>query len=257
MILDTPALVSWLEDLAEAAERDGFQVVRWGEAGGLPLLGLVRRSRPDRARIYLSAGIHGDEPAGPLALERLIREGFFSSNPETTWTLCPVLNPRGWAAGKRETPEGIDINRDYRRFLTSEAIAHAAWLRTRPANDLYLSLHEDWETEGFYLYEIDPRERPRFGERIVNRVAQVIPTESREELDDHRTAAPGVIRHPPRPDEMENWPEAIFHTNLHPHLSYTFETPSALPLEARVRAHMLAVKAAVSLFLEEWRPGER
>ena len=243
------AIEAWLQNLENTARQAGFTVVQWGKSGNLPLLGLLRAGDSGAPRLYLSAGIHGDEPAGPLALERLLLTG---SLPDSVHlTLCPLLNPRGYAAGTRETPEGIDLNRDYQSLRTTEASAHAAWLQELPPNDLYLSLHEDWETEGFYLYEIDCAERPRFGEEIVQAVAPLIPPEKRSELDNHRTTAPGIIRHPPRPDEPDNWPEAIYHVTRYPHLSYTFETPSVLPLETRIEAQVTAVTTAIRLFLED------
>jgi murein peptide amidase A len=238
----------WLTSLANLAGRKGYDVVQWGESGGLPLLGLIRPSEPGSPRIYLSSGIHGDEPAGPLAIERLLSTDALPSSVHLT--LCPLLNPRGYAAGTRETPEGIDLNRDYRSLSTVEAAGHVRWLGNLPPNDLYLSLHEDWETEGFYLYEIDCAGRPRYGEEIVSAVSPVIPPEKRSELDSHHTAAPGIIRHPPHPDEPDNWPEAIYHVTLYPHLSYTFETPSALPLETRIQAQVIAVTTAIRLFRE-------
>ncbi len=241
-------VAQWLETLARLAKQRGFSVECWGNSGKLPLLGFVRTGNENAPRIYLSAGIHGDEPAGPPAIERLLRDDHLS--PSLNWTICPLLNPCGYAAGSRHTPEGIDLNRDYKQFRAAESAAHAAWLKGAPANDLYLSLHEDWETGGFYLYEINNSPVPAFGEAIVEAVAEVIPAESRSVIDDHRTAAPGVIRHSPSPDEPDNWPEAIYHFVLYPHLSYTFETPSSLRIETRIRAHIVAVKTALELFSE-------
>ncbi|HZP61719.1 MAG TPA: succinylglutamate desuccinylase, partial [Opitutaceae bacterium] len=46
----------------------GFRVEKFGEVAGFPLFSLTKRTPGPRPRIYLSAGIHGDEPAPPLAL---------------------------------------------------------------------------------------------------------------------------------------------------------------------------------------------
>src|SRR5512138_2752058 len=46
-----------------------------------------------RRRIYISAGIHGDEPAGPLAVRQLLLENPWPADIEV-W-LCPCLNPTG------------------------------------------------------------------------------------------------------------------------------------------------------------------
>jgi len=57
-------LISKLEAAGGAA---GFRVEKYGEAGGHPLVALTRRTPGPRPRIYVSAGIHGDEPAAPVA----------------------------------------------------------------------------------------------------------------------------------------------------------------------------------------------
>jgi predicted deacylase len=50
-------------------------------------------------RLYLSAGIHGDEVSGPLALLEMIRQpGFFAGFDVT---MFPILNPNGLARGVR------------------------------------------------------------------------------------------------------------------------------------------------------------
>ena len=103
------------------------------------------------SRIHISTGIHGDEPAGPLAALRLIRENRWPEHAEIF--LLPCLNPLGFVLNQRGNAEGIDLNRDYRALKSAEARMHIAWLERQPKFDLYFCLHEDWESNGFYLYE--------------------------------------------------------------------------------------------------------
>src|SRR5579862_4738320 len=88
-----------------AAARNGFRMDCFGQVEGAPLLAFTKRTPGPRPRIYLSAGIHGDEPAPPLALLALMESGFFDSR--AVWFLCPMLNPHGLAKGTRENREGI------------------------------------------------------------------------------------------------------------------------------------------------------
>lgn len=250
------AVLKWLQTLEKLASARGFENVRWGESAGLPLLAFQRPSGgaprvPGPPRIYLSAGIHGDEPAGPHAIEDLLRHERLS--PDVSWTICPLLNPWGWGAGTRENSRGIDLNRDYLTKESSEAVAHSAWIDRVGCHDLYLSLHEDWEASGFYLYEINTSAHLPFAARILEEVAKVMRIEPLHCIDDHLVCAPGYIAHPPVPDEPRNWPEAIYHCKRYPHLSYTFETPSSLPLQERVLALVTAVEAATTAFLSGWR----
>lgn len=242
------ALEKWLHELEQMARARGFAVVHWGRSGDFPLLGLVRpAATPGAPRVYLSAGIHGDEPAGPHAVQHLLRDDLLER--QISWTICPLLNPGGWLSGTRETPDGIDLNRDYRDPRSPEAAAHRTWIDTQGPHDLYLSFHEDWETTGFYLYEINTSGHPSFAHRILENVAQIMPVEPLSSIDDHIFHAPGYIAHPPEPDEPLNWPEAIYHAKSYPHLSYTFETPSSLALADRVQAHIVATRTAVAEFL--------
>jgi len=219
------------------------------------VVGLYRPSHhePESAPgIYLSAGIHGDEPAGVTALSTMVREDQLS--PEVNWFLFPCLNPGGFLCRTRENPEGIDLNRDYLRQQSWECRLHARWMREHSDRiQFYLSLHEDWETGGCYLYEIFtglPAAAPsRLGLDLLDQVGRVIPIESNTLIDGHQVDAPGLIRHQPEPDEEEGWPEAIFACKQSTLLSYTFETPSRLPLEQREAAHREFVLTA-----QEWLP---
>jgi murein peptide amidase A len=243
------AIHAWLHRLETIARDRGFESTRWGESEGLPLLGLRRPARDpsSRTRIYLSAGIHGDEPAGPLAVEFLLHRDLL--RPDVAWTLCPLLNPGGWLSGTRETASGIDLNRDYLQPKSPEATAHCAWIDQIGCHDLYLSLHEDWEATGFYLYEINtaPQSKP-LARKILQQVATMIPIEPVDCIDQHTVCSPGYIAHPPEPDDPRQWPEAIYHCKRYPHLSYTFETPSSLPLEQRVNALVTATQTAAGEF---------
>jgi hypothetical protein len=116
---------------------------------------------------------------------------------------------------------------------------------------LALSLHEDWETTGFYLYEINTSPYPCVGPAVLQQTCKIIATESNALLDGHEVTSPGYILHRPEADEPTNWPEAIYHVKLHPVLSCTFETPSQLPLEQRIRTHVAATTAAVEKFLSQ------
>jgi len=198
-------------------------------------------------RIYLSAGIHGDEPAGPLAILRLLREGdLFAAGHD--WTLCPALNPQGLRAGTRENAQGIDLNRDYQRRASAEAAAHAAWLLDRPPPGLFLSLHEDWETTGFYFYEINLHDdQPARARSILAAASAAVPIEAVMKIDGHTVREAGWIHHAAEADLPDEWPEAIFLAKNGCPLSFTFETPStAAALDARVAAHVAAVRAALA-----------
>ncbi|MDR1190455.1 MAG: M14 family metallocarboxypeptidase [Verrucomicrobiales bacterium] len=230
-----------------AARQRGLRWETYGQIGAYALPVFSGGDADSDTRIYLSAGIHGDEPAGVYAVQQLLADGFFDRRAR--WLVCPMLNPTGLANGIRENSQGLDLNRDYRVRRSAEVIAHCAWLAARPPCQLALSLHEDWETGGFYLYEINTSARPCIGPAVLAKTGAVMPAETRGVLDGHQVTAPGYILHPPEADEPCNWPEAIHLTKAQPLLSCTFETPSRLPLPLRVQTHVVAARAAVDEFL--------
>jgi hypothetical protein len=234
-------------EFSAAAHAAGFAAEQFGEVQGHPLAAYTRPGPGPRPRIYLSAGIHGDEPAAPQALLQLVEQVFFDDR--CAWFICPLLNPAGMARGTRENHEGRDLNRDYRSPQTGEIQAHVAWLRRQPPFDLTLGLHEDWESQGFYLYELNPDHRPSLAEPIIEAVARICPVDFSGTIDG-RPAAGGIIRPDGDPTKRERWPEAIYLRAHHTRLSYTLETPSARPLLQRLAAHVTAVTAAVDRFLQ-------
>src|SRR3954471_19583144 len=128
----------------------------------LSLPAYVRLTAHSRRRIYISAGIHGDEPAGPLAILKLFQTASFPEDV-SIWVI-PCLNLRGFDLNSRTNEEGLDLNRDYREPKSAVVQARIRWLEERSSFDLTLALHEDWESHGFYLYELNPDLRPSMAE---------------------------------------------------------------------------------------------
>lgn len=235
---------TFLADFAHAAAAAGFSphilletedgsIMAWERAGA-------------GAPIYLSAGIHGDEPAGPLAALALMQAGAFPENRHCI--VCPALNPGGLAAVSRTNRLGLDLNRDYLNMTSPETAAHSRWLLTRPTPGLFVSLHEDWETAGFYFYEINLGEDdPARAAELLHAVSPHFPAESGPEIDGHEARAPGWIFHRAEADLPDAWPEAIWLAKRGCPLSFTFETPSAADLSARVAAHVVGVRTLLML----------
>ncbi len=239
------AVFQWpdfLHAFSREVEAAGFVPEILAELAAGPLIAWERPAAGPR--IYLSAGMHGDEPAGPLALLELLRGGFFSE--EFHWLICPALNPGGLSVQRRENAEGVDLNRDYWLRSTREVAAHRIWLDAMGAPDLFISLHEDWETSGFYFYEINLGEDdPQRARAIIDATRPWFPPEPGPEIDGHLARAPGWIYHAAEPDLPEGWPEAIYLAKQGCPISFTFETPSRAALASRVAAHAAAVTAAV------------
>ena len=204
------------------------------------------RASPNARRwIYISSGIHGDEPAGPLAMLKLFRENEWPAN--VGLSVIPCLNPAGFVRNCRENEDGIDLNRDYRSLKSALVRAHVAWLDRQPRFDATLLLHEDWESNGFYLYELNPQRVPSLAEGIINGVKAVCPIDTAPVIED-RPAQGGIICANPDLMQRPDWPEAFHLIHHKSALSYTLEAPSDFPFPTRIDALAAGVRGAMEAF---------
>jgi len=239
-----------LRESVAAAQRHGWNVKCLDVTSGLSLCALHRPSPSSRSthyapRVYISTGIHGDEPAGPLAVRQLIEENLWPAQLDL-W-LCPCLNPTGFPLNRRESALGHDLNRQYLHFDAPETRAHVEWLKQQPAFDLTLCLHEDWEAQGFYLYELNPLARATLAESVIEQVARVCPIDLSPEIEG-RPARGGIIRPDTDPRSRPQWPESFWLLTHKSPQGYTFEAPSDFTMQVRVAALVTAVKAALAAF---------
>ena len=264
-----------LRDIEAAAQRHGWTSENIYDTPEFKIPALHRRSVDSTRKIYISAGIHGDEPAGPLAALRLLQENIWPTDAEII--LLPCLNPIGFTLNSRGNFYGTELNRDYRNTKTQEILAHIAWLERQPKFDLYFCLHEDWEANGFYLYEQNPDDQPSLAGKIIAAAQKVCPIDLSETIEG-REAQGGIVRPKIQPHERPDWPEAFYLISHKSRLGYTLESPSdfsltnisntrqlgevlytqyALPFEIAAVILLVAMIAAISfaqirLFISLW-----
>lgn len=232
-----------LDQIRAAAEHAGWKPDSFSLSTGQDLVAYHRPGAKTQRRIYLSTGIHGDEPAGPLAILELLRSNVWPEHIDL-W-LCPCINLTGFPLNTRENASGIDLNRDYRHLLSPEVRAHIGWLAKQPEFDLAICLHEDWEANGFYLYELNPDNRPSLAEQIIQNVSVVCPIETAETIDGWKTSQTGMIRPDIAPENREQWPESLFLLTHKTRQTFTFESPSDFPIATRVQAQVIAVRTVL------------
>lgn len=241
---ETIDIAAVLRDCAAVARTHGWEIEDIPVEPGVVLSACMRaalRATPRAPRLYVSAGIHGDEPAGPLAALELLRANDWPAHAELC--LLPCLNPGGFPRNSRENARGQDLNRDYRHLEAAETRAHIDWLRRQSAFDAAFCLHEDWESHGFYVYEVNPDGRPSLAARMIEAVAPVCPIDLSPVIEG-RDAQGGIISPNLDPNSRPQWPEAFWLLQNKTRLSCTLEAPSDFPLKTRVQALVAAVQAA-------------
>jgi murein peptide amidase A len=248
---DPVAFTGELEEVARGADWT-TRYLSPAESGPRPWLRrTLAQGETAAPKLYLSAGIHGDEISGPLALLEMIRRPAFFAGFDVT--MFPILNPNGLARGVRMNWDEIDLNRDYRALKSREIASHVETLLTLGRFDAAMMLHEDYEGIGAYIYELNDTLDPTLGAKIIAAMGLHVPIDMRPEIEE-ATALGGVIsrrdliaRLGPIEDRPE-WAEAIYLMVNHTAVSYTTETPKPFPIEARVRAQIAAVETLMSAF---------
>src|SRR5436305_12255254 len=123
-----------LRDIDALAERTNWESKPIVVSASLTIPAYHRSSATGQKQICISAGIHGDEPATPLAVLKLFQDNRWPEHLNL-WVV-PCLNPLGFTLNTRENEEAIDLNRDYRTFKSAAVRAHVAWLQARPGFSL-------------------------------------------------------------------------------------------------------------------------
>lgn len=96
----------------------GHRLVKTGrirtDSGVHPIYAVVTRNfRQDLPRIILSAGIHGEEPAGVYTLLAFLNRGIANYLKQFSFLILPCLNPYGFTRGVHFSREVSDLNRSF------------------------------------------------------------------------------------------------------------------------------------------------
>jgi murein peptide amidase A len=206
-----------------------------------------RRKRSKR-RVCLSAGIHGDEPAGVEALLTFIESPLLYKDflRAIDFTVFPCINPYGYEHQTRTNGQRFDLNRKFDRKRPPKEVSLIRGILERQKFDLSIEFHEDVDTEGFYLYELK-KKQPYFGEAIIRNVAGRCRINHNHEIEGLPSSG-GIIRPPIErilAFRKKDWPQAVYlfkNGTLH---CITFETPITLPLKERASIHLIALDTAL------------
>ncbi len=212
---------------------------RLGTAGGYPLFQVTAGPKQPVSTLVFSAGIHGDEVSGPLAILELVRRFDWQGLRRTGVVLLPIGNPWGFDHGRRFNAAGNNLNRGFtgKRLGGTRRLLHRAARAGAP--DLFLSLHEDDEQAGFYLYAYG---RPGRNEPLLRLIRSAgrgfLPLARGPRIDGH-PAAGGVIF---------NIRDGSFEHRVHldgVKESLCLELPDKHPLSARVRSGAAIMSAVI------------
>lgn len=251
-----------LENIINAAQKVGScKIKQLGivstSDGTCPIMKLSWKSNPAFPRVLLSAGIHGDEPAGPHAVLSLLESWKASKSApplEFNLDLFPLINPSGFLNKTRENKEGVDLNREFAKGHPAQEVRLLMDNLKHRTYQLSVEFHEDIDAKGFYLYEHFPANSDPIAPAIISCLEQSGHTILKDPVIEGMSAQNGII-HPTVERRRSRfrrhgWPEAIY---MHRHgtpRTITLETPTCKSLEERVDMHKLAFGTATKFLIE-------
>jgi hypothetical protein len=253
----------YTRDVAGRLKRNavGHRIIKAGRVGTdsgvhpiyAALSGDYRRDLP---RIILSAGIHGEEPAGVYALLEFMNGGIARYLNHFSFLILPCLNPHGFTRGVRFASSVADLNRSFNNGTgVPEISAVKELLRRFPGPyRLAIDLHETdthmprGETPsvetipaGFYMYETTPTGRPALGPAILREIRKAGHRVCRRRSVYGAECRKGLISSlPPESPDYPALPEFngtldwYLLKNRHTDHFIATETPTAWPLKLRI-----------------------
>jgi murein peptide amidase A len=229
-----------------------------------------KSNSPDLPCVLISAGVHGDEPAGVIAAVDFLRDFAPALSDQLRLIVLPCVNPSGYEANTLETMSGINLNRSF-GINSSEPEIHAieSWLaESRLTFRITLDLHEAppyYRGEGFarkdnptgtYLYETVSDDSTRIGHAMIAALpsrADVCrwPTIYHDKNDAGVVAYPDACRNAIYAEKTSF--DAYLNARYTNH-SITTETPTFWDFEKRVATQLTYICSALEQICEQWNP---
>lgn len=157
---------SW-EKIALDKKLKSFELCK---SDGLPVL-FLQDPKPAKFRILIAAGFHGNEPAGPVGLNKWAKNLPIDN---VAVSFLPLVNPTGFRDGTRDNWKKQPTNRGWIRAeegetlsLEGRAIQKNLQKILDSSRDGFLTLHEDG-SDAFYAYIYAKKKKKAFGQAILS-----------------------------------------------------------------------------------------
>ena len=193
-------------------------------------------------RVFITGGMHGDEPAGVEAVLQFLERDNTTRLKNFSFLVIPCINPYGYVHNTRETLDDIDINRAFETDDVAEvAIVKKALGQTQFS--LAIDFHEDYDATGFYLYE-GKRDEKYIGPRLATAAKAIGPLDPDDPGEDAPDLAEGVYK------VATSWgTQGLTPYLLHFHSEHVIisETPTVWQQEQRVALHLTILDTALDI----------
>lgn len=214
-----------------------------GEVEGYPIFGLTCSLRSELPTVLVIGGTHGDEPAGVEAALAFLGRDQSPWLERFQFEVIPCFNPYGYVHNTRHNRQDVDINWAFQQDDVPEVEILRRLVEGRRF-EAAIDFHEDWESPGYYLYELR-REAALIGPDLVRRVSAVCPVNTNPCIEGAE-ARDGVV-YPDLDAEVVRRGEGIPIVLFQRHTDHllTSETPTGEAMDRRVQAHLIALDTVI------------
>ena len=194
---------------------------------------------PSAPKLYLSAGIHGNETSGPVCLSELIKEPAFFEGIDVT--IFPILNPWGYEHNVRRNLHNRDLNRDFKHMQQAETQKHIKLIEGD--YNMVLCLHESRNSDGVFIYKPKKNNRYDIMEDVLLAMSDIMPIDSKHTRGKIKIE-PGIIRDVKYKEK--HLTEAIYFANKGID-AFTIEVPHNVSMQLRIDTYRAGIKEAISV----------
>ena len=212
---------------SELSERTGIEypIYRFSINEGAP------------GRICVISGVHGNEIAGPLSLLSLFDQVHFDQLPGCFhYLIYPLVNPTGFDLRQRYDDDGRDLNAVFKTTLESDNYEENQAIIADAANylpfDAVVTLHEDSDSEHFYMYGLGRHNVPFYHE-ICRRAITLCPPWCNADIYGCQSDDFGLVLASARDYAFDGY----FYAKEYTPIACTIETPGRREID--FRTHMM------------------
>ena len=198
---------------------------------------------PSKPTVFLSAGMHGDEPAGVHAIIRFLNTDLHRYTDRFNFVALPCLNPSGFDTGIHNTASGLNLN-DHFGKQSGDAVVRIIEAKLKslaPSILLAFDLHEDnsGDQRGCYVYEKISKSTDRIAHRVLEILA---PTDiCKQPVIYGETNVNGVIEENLDGSQAASGSLDWYLKANGAHHVMVVETPSVWPIEKRIQTHLAMI----------------
>lgn len=234
------------------ARQRGFTTSTLGEVLGHAVwMGHRPAVQAHAPRVMISAGFHGEEPAGPWGVLALLRDAPDTLLDQVHLSVLPLVNSTGFAKGLRLNARGENPNRGFGAHAGTDRLSaegallvqHASHLLPAARDGLYCG-HEDQEQSHTYLYTFEPNKPPgAFSQGLIETGGQWFPVAPDGDIEGDMVR--GGLVHNKYDGSFESWC-----SEQGTRVAVCAETPCKQPFERRVQAQAALMARFIQLCVD-------